>query len=153
MNCPLVSAVVLLCFAPVVGMAQLPDGPGRAETGLHCASGHGIDKSISLRQDLGGWGATVTKMIDFGAEISANEIVAIANYLAEAFPAAELTPLNMNKARAIQMESRLSLRRSEASAIIRYRREHGAFASIDDLKKVPGIDFAKIEAKKESLVF
>ncbi len=153
MNCRLVSAVVLLCFAPVVGMAQLPEGPGRAETELHCASCHGIDKSISLRQDLGGWGATVTKMIDFGAEISADEIVAIVNYLAVAFPAAELTPLNMNKARAIQMESRLSLKRSEASAIIRYRREHGAFASIEDLKKVPGIDFAKIVAKQDSLVF
>jgi competence protein ComEA len=59
----------------------------------------------------------------------------------------------MNKARAIQLESRLSLKRSEAAAIINYRKEHGDFASIEDLKKVPGIDFSKIEAKQDSLVF
>ncbi len=45
------------------------------------------------------------------------------------------------------------MKRSEASAIIRYRREHGDFASLDDLKNVPGIDFAKIEAKRDSISF
>ena len=44
-------------------------------------------------------------------------------------------------------------KRSEAAIIIRYRAEHGHFKSIEDLKKVPDIDVAKIEAKKDSLVF
>lgn len=144
---------ISLCLAPAVGLAQLPDGPGRAETEQHCQTCHGMDKSISLRQDIGGWGATVTKMIDFGAEIGSDDTVAIVHYLAKSFPAAKLASLNINKARAIQMESRLSLMRSEASAIIRYRREHGDFKSLDDLLKVPGIDAVKIEAKKDILVF
>jgi competence protein ComEA len=92
-------------------------------------------------------------MIDFGAKIETDEMVAIVTYLGKAFPAEELPPLNVNKARAIQLESRLSLKRSEAAAILNYRKEHGDFASLEDLKKVPGIDFAKIEAKKDSLVF
>jgi competence protein ComEA len=146
-------AVVLLCITPSVGFAQLPDGPGRTETELHCSTCHGIDKSTSLRQDRSGWGSTVTKMIDFGAEIGSDDMVVVVDYLAGAFPAADMKPLNMNEARAIQMESRLSLKRSEASAIIRYRREHGDFKSIEDLKNIPGIDFAKIEAKKEILAF
>ena len=62
-------------------------------------------------------------------------------------------PVNVNKARAIQLESRLSLKRSEAAKILRYRKEHGDFKSIEDLIKVPGIDTAKIEAKKDRLVF
>jgi len=47
----------------------------------------------------------------------------------------------------------LSLRRSQATAIIEYRTKNGPFKSIDDLKKVPGIDVVKIEAKKDRLVF
>jgi len=54
---------------------------------------------------------------------------------------------------AIEMESRLSLKRSQAAAIIAYRTKNGKFKSIEDLKKVPGVDAAKIEAKKDRIVF
>lgn len=143
----------LTLLLSVCGFAQLPEGPGKAETQRLCGTCHDVDKATSLRQDEAGWGATVLKMVDFGAKIESDEMVAVVKYLAKAYPADELPSLNMNKARAIQMESRLSLLRSEAAAIIRYRKEHGDFASIEDLKKVPDIDFAKIEAKKDTLVF
>ena len=55
--------------------------------------------------------------------------------------------------RAIDLESGLSLRRSQAAAIIQYREKNGPFKSIEELKKVPGIDIEKIEAKKDRLVF
>jgi len=61
--------------------------------------------------------------------------------------------VNVNTAPAIEMESRLSLKRSQAAAIIAYRTKNGKFKSIDDLKKVPGVDAAKIEAKKVRIVF
>lgn len=144
-------ALLLLCS--VYGFAQLPDGPGKAETERLCGTCHDVNKAVSLRQDEAGWGATVQKMIDFGAKIEPDDMVAVVTYLGKSFPAEELPPLNVNKARAIQLESRLSLKRSEAAAILNYRKEHGDFASIEDLKKVPGIDFAKIEAKKDSLAF
>ena len=51
------------------------------------------------------------------------------------------------------LESRLTLTRSQAAAIIQYRTKKGSFKSIEDLKKVPGVDAAKIEAKKDRLVF
>jgi competence protein ComEA len=41
----------------------------------------------------------------------------------------------------------------EAAAIIEYRAKNGPFKSIEDLKKVPGIDAAKIEARKDRLTF
>ena len=44
-------------------------------------------------------------------------------------------------------------RRSQAAAIIQYREKNGNFKSIEDLKKVPGIDVDKIEAKKDRLTF
>jgi competence protein ComEA len=59
----------------------------------------------------------------------------------------------VNKSSAIEFESALTLRRSQSAAIIRYREEHGPFKSLADLEKVPGIDAAKIEAKKDRLSF
>jgi competence protein ComEA len=51
------------------------------------------------------------------------------------------------------LESGLSLPRSQAAAIVQYRDKNGDFHSIEDLKKVPGVDAAKIEAKKDRLLF
>ena len=133
--------------------AELPEGPGSVETENLCVQCHDMAKSVSLRQDRNGWGVTLTKMVALGAKGSDQEFRAILEYLTKNFPADELPPVNVNKARAIQLESRLSLKRSEAAKILRYRKEHGDFKSIEDLKKVPGIDLAKIEAKKDRLVF
>ena len=110
-------------------------------------------KAVSVRQDRNGWGVTMTKMVSLGAKFSDQDFGTILEYLTKNFPAEEVPPVNVNKARAIQLESRLSLKRSEAAKILRYRKEHGDFKSIEDLKKVPGIDVAKIEAKKDRLVF
>ena len=149
------------CAFPFVAMimlaagarAELPDGPGKAETAKLCIGCHELGKSVSLRQDKNGWSTTLAKMVGFGMKGTDEEFRAVLAYLAEHFPADTLPPLNVNKARAIQFESRLSLKRSEAAKIMLYRRKNGDFKSIEDLKKVPGIDAAKIEAKQNSLVF
>ena len=62
-------------------------------------------------------------------------------------------PIRVNTATAIQFESGLSLRRSQALAIIRYREANGKFQSVEDLLKVPGIDAARVEAKRDRLIF
>jgi len=118
-----------------------------------CKNCHDLGKSVSLRQDREGWRATLTKMIAMGTKGSDEEFAAILDYLSQHYPAGEVPPLNVNKATAIEMESRLSLRRSHAAAIIAYREKNGPFKSLDDLKKVPSIDFEKIEARKDRLVF
>jgi competence protein ComEA len=92
-------------------------------------------------------------MIAFGMKGTEKEFTAVVEYLAKSFPAEEIPKINVNKAKAIELESGLSLKRSEAAAIIEYREKNGNFKSIEDLKKVPGVDAAKIEAKKDRLVF
>lgn len=148
----LLPAVLILLAVPALA-AELPEGPGRAQTEKLCKGCHDLAKSVSLRQDRNGWGITLTKMVTLGAKGSDAEFLAVLEYLTKNFPAEELPPVNVNKARAIQLESRLSMKRSEAAAIIRYRKEHGDFQSIEELLKVPGIDAAKIEAKKDRLAF
>jgi competence protein ComEA len=106
-----------------------------------------------LREDRDGWKTTINKMISLGAQGSEQEFATVLEYLSAHFAAEALPPLNVNKAKAIDFEARLSLRRSQAAAIIDYRTRHGVFKSIEDLKKVPGVDTAKIDAKKDILEF
>src|SRR5262245_6824880 len=131
----------------------LPDGPGKEETQKLCSRCHDIDKSVSLSQDRAGWRRTIEKMMDFGAKATDRDFNAVLDYLATNFPADDVPKINVNKAAAIEFESGLSLRRSQAAAIIRYREKNGPFKSIEDLKKVPGIDVEKIEQKKDRLTF
>ena len=144
----------LICLGFTAGAwAQLPDGPGRAETEKVCKSCHDLERSVSRRQDRDGWQATLTKMVALGTKATDQEFAVILDYLTKHFPAEEVPPVNINEAPAIELESRLSLRRSQAAAIIAYREKRGKFKSIEDVKKVPGIDAAKIEAKKDRIVF
>ena len=142
----------LLIFA-LTASAQLPDGPGKAETEKLCKQCHELKRSVSLRQDRAGWQSTIDKMVSLGADGTDKEFAAVLDYLSAHFAGEEMPKLNVNSARAIEFESRLSLKRSEAAAIVAYRTKNGPFKSVDDLKKVPGIETAKIEAKKDRLAF
>ncbi len=144
-----ISAAIVAAAA----FAQLPDGPGKAETQKVCSQCHELERSLSLRQDRAGWQATINKMVDLGAKASDAEIASVLEYLSSHYPADDVPRININKCRAIELESGLSLRRSQAAAVIEYREKNGPFHSIEDLKKVPGIDAAKIEAKKDRLTF
>ena len=144
-------SIVVLSAADL--RAQMPEGPGREETQKMCSGCHELERSISLRQNRDGWKTTMNKMVSLGAESSDADFTAVLEYLATSFPAPPIPPLNVNTAQAIDFESRLTLRRSQSAAVIEYRTKHGGFKSIEDLKKVPGIDAAKIDAKKDVLVF
>lgn len=50
-----------------------------------------------------------------------------------------LEPININTADEVTLQQVNGLGPSKAKAIVDYRKEHGAFATIDDLVKVPGI--------------
>jgi competence protein ComEA len=145
--------VILLPLFAAAAFAQLPDGPGKAETQKICSQCHELERSISPRQDRAGWQGTMDKMINLGAKGTEKDFTVVLGYLSEHFPADDVPRLNVNKCRAIDLESALSLRRSEAAAIVEYRGKNGPFKSVEDLKKVPGVDAAKIEAKKDRLAF
>jgi competence protein ComEA len=148
-----IKATILLAVLAASARAQLPDGPGKAETERVCSQCHELARAISLHQDRAGWEATVAKMVSLGATAGDADMQAVTNYLAAHFPADEIPRIHVNQARAIEFEAGLSLRRSQAAAIIQYRAKNGPFKSIADLEQVPGVDVAKIEAKKDRLIF
>ena len=153
MKLPSLLLPATLLVVATLAQAQLPEGPGRVETERLCKNCHEIAKAVSVSQDRNGWTNSIVKMMGLGLQASDSDLEIVLDYLTEHFPAEELPPINVNKARALQLESRMSLKRSEASAILKYRKEHGDFKSLEDLLKIPGIDTAKIEAKKDRLVF
>ena len=144
---------VALLVAATPAAAILPDGLGKREAEELCQGCHDISQSVSLRQDRNGWGATLKKMVGLGVKATDQDLLILLDYLAKHYPANELPPVDVNKARAIQLESRLSLRRSEAAAILKYKQEHGDYKSFADLLKVPGVDATKLESKRDRLVF
>ncbi len=131
----------------------LPDGEGKTALQKLCSRCHELEKSYSLKQDRAGWQRTMEKMASAGMKSTEQEYNAVLEYLVKNFAADEVPKVKVNKATAIELESGLSLKRSQAAAIIAYRDKNGAFKSIKDLKKVPKVDVAKIEAKKDRLSF
>ena len=152
-SCFCLPVLVLVACASVSAQVQLPEGPGREVATRLCKGCHELERSFSIRRDRAGWEETLAKMVTLGVKGSKEDLNLILEYAVKNFPADEMPPLHVNKARAIEFESRLSLPRSQAAKIIAYRTEHGPFKTVDDLKKVPGVDPEKIEAKKDQLVF
>jgi competence protein ComEA len=139
--------------AMMVTAQELPEGPGKAETEKLCKGCHEMARSISKKQDRDGWMATMTKMSGFGMRATDAETAMVVEYLTRHWPADELPKINLNTATAIQLESGLNLRRSQAAALIAFRKQHGKITSLDDLKKVPQLDVSKLAEKKDRIVF
>jgi competence protein ComEA len=95
----------------------------------------------------------MTRMTAFGMKSTERDYSLALEYLAKHFPAEDVPRINVNKATAVELESALSLKRSQAAAVLAYRRQNGDFKSLDDLKKVPSIDAAKLDEKKDRITF
>jgi competence protein ComEA len=141
-------SATLLAQAP-----QLPDGPGKDALVKVCIGCHEPNRVAAFRLTREGWEATVADMKWRGAKGTDEEFAAIVEYLATNFLGEAAPKLNLNRATSIELESVLSLLRKEAAAVIAYRDKVGGFKTIDDLKKVPGLDFKKIEAGKDRISF
>ena len=152
--CLFLYASVVFSFAAGVARGDdLPDGPGKAATIRICGKCHSPERAASLHQPRNAWEETVVKMVKLGAQGSDEEFDAVLTYLSKYFGREVPGPINMNTADAVDLEAGLLLLRSQANAVIQYRETNGNFKSIDDLRKIPGLDFQKVESKKARLVF
>jgi competence protein ComEA len=138
---------------PAPGFAQLPDGPGKDALVKVCSTCHEPNRAAAFRLTREGWEATVADMKWRGAKGTDEEFAAVVDYLATNFLGEAAPKLNMNRATSVELESVLSLLRKEAAAVIASREKLGGFKSIEDLKKVPGVDFKKIEAARDRITF
>jgi competence protein ComEA len=148
-------AAILSVLAASLGIAQaqdLPAGKGKELVENTCGSCHGLDVVVAQHATKDGWASIVDYMVSRGATGTPEEINTIVEYLAKNFPP-EATKVNVNKASSMDLQTGLELTAKDADAIVKYRTDHGDFKDWDSLAKVPGVDTAKLTAKKSMIVF
>jgi DNA uptake protein ComE-like DNA-binding protein len=146
------AAVFVIAFAtPVFAQVQLPDGPGKEVTERLCGTCHEAQRAASVRLTRDGWEAEIAKMVDLGMTATDEEMKQVLDYFAENFKGEAPKPLNLNSASSVELESVVALLRKEAAAWIAYRAKTPC-KTLDDLKKVPGVPFKKIDDRRDRLV-
>ena len=137
---------------PAFAQSALPDAAGKDATVRVCGQCHAAETVASVRLTPEGWRATMAAMVQLGAKASDEEAEIILEYLSTHFKDEAARALNVNVATSVELESVAGLLRKEAAALIAYREKNGRCKSLEDLKKVPGLDYKKIDARKDRLV-
>jgi competence protein ComEA len=145
-------APVALAASTVSAARKLPDDAGRAELMKVCGACHQAERSAAVRLTREGWEDVIGDMIQRGAKGSDEEFKAVLEYLAKHFLGDAPRPLNINRANNVELESVAGLTRKEAAALLKWLDGVGVCKSLDELKKVPGLDYKKIEARKDFIV-
>jgi competence protein ComEA len=136
--------------SPAAATAQdrFPEATGKAPLLKVCSNCHtaeSVVQSLRTRQE---WSDVVDQMARYGATASDQEFDQILAYLVKYF-----SPIPINKATAKDLQSALEISADLAEAIVAYRAEKGDFKTVDDLKKVPGLEAGKIDALRSRVVF
>jgi competence protein ComEA len=145
-------AFALAACAPAVAQDLFPDGPGKEVTLRMCGTCHPADRGAAVRLTRDGWEGVIAKMVSLGAQGSEAERAAVLDYLSASFKGEAPKPVNLNTAPAIDLESVAGLLRKEAAALIAHRTRHGPCKALEDLKAVPGVDFRKLQKRRDRLV-
>jgi competence protein ComEA len=150
--------VVILTFLALLVLPlsasaqQLPEGPGKPELLKVCGGCHQAERSASVRLTREGWEGVIGDMVQRGAKGTNEELTAVLDYLSKHFLGEAAKPLNINRANSVELESVAGLTRRESAAVLKWLDEVGICKSLEDLKKVPGLDYKKIEARKDFIV-
>ncbi|HEX4133920.1 MAG TPA: helix-hairpin-helix domain-containing protein [Bryobacteraceae bacterium] len=144
----LISSLALLSQLPMAQAQDLPEGKGKDMVETVCGACHGTDLISTRRATKEGWSYIVDDMVSRGASATNEQIQAINDYLAK-----NLGQVNVNKGASAEIASVLEISGAQADAIVKYRTDHGDFKTVDDLKKVPGLETAKLDTKKDRVVY
>jgi competence protein ComEA len=88
-------------------------------------------------------------MLQEEPDVTEKEREQIVDYLARNFT----KRVNVNKATAQEIETGLEISAKEAAAIVAYREKNGGIKSLDDLKKVPGLEARVVESNQRRVEF
>jgi competence protein ComEA len=127
----------------------LPDGPDKDLVELICSECHTTERIAAQQLTKPQWADKVLEMLQEAPDVKQSERDRIVAYLAKSFPARA----HVNKADAKALQEILEISSESATAIVGYRLQNGTFKTLDDLKKVSGVDAAKLDAKRDLIDF
>jgi competence protein ComEA len=145
----LVIATVLAATALPSNAEGLPEGPGKDLVDAICSECHTTERIAAQQLTKSQWADKVLEMLQEAPDVKQSERDTIVEYLAKNFPARA----NVNKAEAKELQAALEISPESATAIVAYRQKNGSFKTLDDLKKVPGVDAAQLDAKRDVIDF
>ena len=112
-----------------------------------CSKCHNLELVTSTPRSFDEWQETVQKMVDRGARGTDAQFEEILDLLHRT-----LTTININMADAEELQIVLGVSAATA-ADITSRRARQRFSSLEELKAVPGLDPASLEAKSRLIFF
>ena len=125
----------------------LPDGPGKAVVERICLGCHGAELILPERS-VPVWRETLELMKGFGAVATDEEWKTIHVYILS-----NVAYLNVNRGGADDFAAVFLLDAEAAGGVVAHREKAGGFKTIDDLKKAPGLDAARVDAAKDRISF
>ena len=135
-------------LAPAQAPASLPDAPGKEVVEKVCTTCHGLDFLVPSERTVPAWLETLDLMRGLGAEATPEQWGIITEYLI-----VNLAYLSVNKATADEIRMIFAVPEKVAQGVVAYRDTQGGFKTIDDLKKAPELDPAKVDALQPRLIF
>jgi len=149
----LLAHIGLLAGSTATCVAQASKAPARTEAAdkadfeAVCGACHTSSMVSDIRTEPE-WKDTVELMVSLGADGTGQQMEAVMRVLLRTS-----TKVNVNTATAAQLPLVLGISEATAQAVVTYRAEHGKFKSLGDLKKVPGINAAKLDTRKDRVAF
>ncbi len=141
--------ICLIATLLLVNTAHSAQEDGKALVQRVCTKCHALNTTTGQRNSPARWSDVVDDMVARGAEASDADIVKIIEYLSTNFG----PRTKVNTASAGELAAALEISKAAADEVVAYRSKNGAFHSLEDLKKVPGLGAADIESKKDGLDF
>jgi len=141
-------AALLATSVALSSQDRFPDGPGKTDVMKVCGGCHDAEIILANLKTPGEWNETLQNMATQGAEATPEQWKLIEQYIDVHF-----AMVMVNKAPADEIQIALDVTPEVAAALVKYRQDKGPFKTIDDVKKVPGIDAAKVDAATSRVVF
>jgi competence protein ComEA len=142
-----VLATVLALGAAYGESARREDAADNAAFKAVCSSCHPLTMVAGLRTEPE-WLDEIEQMVKIGAKGTDEQFERVIRVLLRT-----LTKVNVNTATAAEIAPVLDIPDSTAEALVKFRSEHGSFKTIEDLKKVPGLSAANLNARRDRIVF
>lgn len=125
-----------------------PDAPGKDTVQMACSACHSPDYLTDTVRNPKGWSDIFEMMLAYGATATDAEWIQIKGYIL-----GQIAQIEVNKATADDLQKLFEVDAPLATAIVDTRTANGNFKTIDDVKKVPGLDAKKVDYRKNRLEF
>lgn len=141
----------LAAQAPGTTAFAMPPGAGKETFESVCSLCHNPIAVVGKQFTRAQWEAKITEMLQEEPDVTAEERTAIVEYLSANFKPGAKIYINIIPPKDLAAALDISI--DQANAIARQRDQSGLFKTIDELKSVPGIDTARVDAVRARLAF